>query len=153
MRRIPAAAIVILNCQRRVRVPRTRIVAAVRAAFRERGRKLLPLSIVVVSDPAIRRLHRRFLGLDCATDVLSFPLEAGREGWLGEVVISADTARRVAPRVGVPVSQELTLYAVHGVLHLLGRDDHHPRDRRRMRQAERHCLRAAGFSREPRVDG
>jgi probable rRNA maturation factor len=62
----------------------------------------------------------------------------------GEVVLSVDTARREAARRGHSPYDELLLYAVHGVLHLLGHDDHDPLRRRRMRAAERRALAALG---------
>jgi len=100
-----------------------------------------------VGDRAIRRLHHDHLGLDSATDVLAFPF-AGAGGLLGEVVASADTAWREARARGVRPADELLLYVVHGVLHLLGFDDHAPADRKRMRAAERRALRAAGVTRD-----
>lgn len=139
--------------QQRLRVPRRRIERAVRAAFRLVGRRRVPpLSIAVVGDRHIARLHREHLDVAGATDVLSFPLHdldeaLARDLLLGEVVVSADTAARVAAERGHPPTFELTLYAVHGVLHLLGYDDHRPADQRRMREAEARCLRAAGVAR------
>jgi probable rRNA maturation factor len=86
------------------------------------------------------------MGLDRATDVLAFPLADAPGGLLGEVVASAETARREAAARGLAPADELLLYVVHGVLHLLGFDDHAAGDRRRMRAAERRALRAAGVT-------
>jgi probable rRNA maturation factor len=133
--------------QRTVRLARARIRRAVAAARAQRPRRGGALSIALVDDRAIRRLHRDHLGLDSATDVLAFPLEGAPGGALGEVVASAETARREAAARGLAPADELLLYVVHGVLHLLGFDDHAPADRRRMRAAERKALRAAGVSR------
>ncbi|MCC7163153.1 MAG: rRNA maturation RNase YbeY [Anaerolineae bacterium] len=95
------------------------------------------LSIVVVGDRAIKDYNRRFHHVNAATDVLSFdsPL---REEYLGDVIISYDTAKENARRVGWSVRQELELLVIHGVLHLLGYDDTTPDRREAMwrRQAE-----------------
>ncbi len=134
-----------------LRVPRKKVLAAVEQAFRLRRRKLLPVSLVVVDDREIRRLHREFLGKDSVTDVISFPMQERpvRRGELfGEIVASAQTARRLASELGHSASDELTLYLVHGVLHLLGFDDHDEKNRRIMRRAERQCLAAAGIDRD-----
>jgi probable rRNA maturation factor len=40
---------------------------------------------------------------------------------------------------------EMALYAIHGLLHLCGYDDHNDVDRRKMRQRERHYLQLLGF--------
>lgn len=95
------------------------------------------LSILVVGDAAMRRLNARWRGVDRATDVLSFP-RAGpaAEALLGDVVVSLDTARRVARREGRSVGAELDRYLAHGLLHLLGHDHHRPGEARRMAEAE-----------------
>jgi probable rRNA maturation factor len=145
------SSIFISNQQKLLRVPRRRIEQAVTAALKLGRSQHSPVSIVLVNDRQIRRLHREYLGLDSATDVLSFACEdppAVPRPMLGEVVVSVQTARREAQRHGHPVTFEVTLYAAHGVLHLLGYDDHATADRRAMRQAERRCLRAAGIARD-----
>lgn len=94
------------------------------------------LSIVVVTDAAIRRLNRRWRGKDRATDVLSFPVGGPPGGLLGDVVVSLDTARRVAREEGRRAGEELDRYLAHGLLHLLGHDHERPRQARRMASAE-----------------
>lgn len=93
------------------------------------------LSIVLLSDRAIRALNRAWRGKDRATDVLSFPAP-----WpgpiLGDVAISLDTAIRVARQERQPVGTELDRYLAHGLLHLLGHDHERPADARRMAEEE-----------------
>jgi probable rRNA maturation factor len=102
------------------------------------------VAFAVLGDRPMRDLNRRSLAHDWATDVLAFPMADGA-ALEGEVALSADTARREAARRGHPAYHEALLYAVHGVLHLLGHDDHHPSARRRMRRAEREALAALGL--------
>ena len=52
-------------------------------------------------------------------------------GLLGDVVVSADTARRQAERSGNPPEREVSYLVIHGILHLLGHD--HERERSRAR--------------------
>ena len=99
------------------------------------GRADAELSILVVGDAAIRRLNRDWRGKDLATDVLSFPA-AGPGPFLGDVVVSLDTARRAAREAGRPLGAELDRYLAHGLLHLLGHDHERPADARRMAEAE-----------------
>ena len=95
------------------------------------------LSIVLLSDRAIRLYNRRFASKDCATDVLSFPNEV--EGWedeesesyLGDILISVETAE--AQRKGTLMGELKTL-SLHGLLHLLGYD--HETDQGEMRALE-----------------
>jgi probable rRNA maturation factor len=114
------------------------------AARRRRGS--VELSVAVVSDREMRRLHRVHSGLDSTTDVLSFPLSSPRDRVLvGAIAVSRDTARREAARRGHAAYHELMLYVVHGALHILGHDDHEPRARARMRRAEREVLASLGL--------
>jgi probable rRNA maturation factor len=85
------------------------------------------LSISLVGDRAIRRLNRTWRKKDKPTDVLSFPADEGPRGApgpkpLGDVVISLDTASRVAKQDARPLEAELARYLAHGILHLLGYD-------------------------------
>ena len=97
------------------------------------------ISIAIVDDPTIHELNRQYLNHDYETDVLSFVLEKDEEQRLinGEVIISADTARSVGEDVGVDAVDELLLYLIHGVLHLVGLDDKDPGNRQKMRDAEK----------------
>lgn len=82
------------------------------------------LSIVLVSDPQIRRLNKLYRNKDKPTDVLSFPIGEKVKGWLilGDIVISVDTARRQAKELGYSLEEELKRLLVHGLVHLLGYD-------------------------------
>ncbi len=108
------------------------------------------LSIVITDDAGIREVNRAWRGKDKATDVLSFSQleDASAPGLvavgpdteaLGDVVISAETAARQAPRFGNSFEQEIERLLVHGVLHLLGHDHVHggPQARRMQREEAR----------------
>jgi probable rRNA maturation factor len=103
------------------------------------------VTIAVVSDKAIQRLHRLFLGQDQPTDVLSFPLEVSPSRLEGEIIVSSDTACSQATRCGNNPLGELLWYVIHGALHLVGFDDHRPSDRARMRRQERYYLQQFGY--------
>jgi len=95
---------------------------------------------------ALARLHARFLSDPSETDVITFPGDPAL-GTAGEICISAQAAARFARRKKRDFSGELTLYLVHGWLHLAGYDDRKPKDKRAMRRAEARAmrfLRAAG---------
>ena len=110
----------------------------------DRAARPVALTFALVGDREMAELHHRFLGQEGPTDVLAFPLmEEPR--LVADVVLDVDEARRQARRRGLPAYDEVVLYAVHGVLHLLGHDDHDPTARRRMRRAERVCLERLGI--------
>jgi len=122
------------------------LVRAAEAALSHGGQPGREVDLVVVSDEALAELHGRFLDDDSATDVMAFDLGDEEEGPSGEVYLSLDMARRVAAERGVSLARELSLYAVHGCLHLCGYDEHEDEDRRAMRAAERAVLDALGFA-------
>ena len=109
----------------------------VRAIVRDAGISEATISIAIVDDATIAKLHRQFLDDPEPTDVLSFVLERSGQSLEGEVVVSADTAKTCAPRYDATPEDELLLYVIHGTLHLVGYDDAAPRQRAVMRKKER----------------
>ncbi len=68
----------------------------------------------------------------------------GAHGVAGEICVSADAARRQAGKDRAGLSGEVTLYVVHGWLHLAGYDDTGPAAKRAMRRAEARAMRLLG---------
>lgn len=97
------------------------------------------LSVVFVGDAEIARVHADFMGDPTPTDVITFPADAAMES-AGEIIVSVDHARSRAGELGEPFSRELSLYLVHGWLHLAGYDDRAEADRAAMRAAEQAAL-------------
>ena len=126
----------IVNRQRKLPVDRRRIRRAIRAILEDAGVAEACVSVAVVDDPAIARLHQQFLGDPQPTDVLSFLLERSPEVLEGEVVVSAETAWTSAPHYHCTAADELLRYVIHGTLHLVGYDDATPRKRAVMKKRE-----------------
>lgn len=63
-----------------------------------------------------------------------------RYGFLGDIVISMDTARRQAGDFNSTLRNELKLYLIHGVLHLLGYDDETRAGFREMSERQKRLL-------------
>jgi rRNA maturation RNase YbeY len=133
------------NRQRRVPITVPRLARAATRALAALGRPAGAVEVMVVDDAEIRRLNARYRGIARRTDVLAFPLETpDAPGQLvGQVVISAETARRQARRLGVPLALELDLLVTHGTLHLVGYDDRDPVEADLMHRRERDILRDA----------
>lgn len=96
------------------------------------------VELVFVSDDKMREINREQRGIDKVTDVLSFPYEQVSGGLMGSVVISTDTASRVASELGHSIECEIALLFLHGVLHILGYD--HEIDNGQMRQKEKEVI-------------
>jgi probable rRNA maturation factor len=86
---------------------------------------LRELSLAVVPGRQMAVLHKKFLHKTGPTDVLTFELEHERRGRAvsGEIVVCSTLAKARARQLGHPLSHELLLYAIHGLLHLSGFDD------------------------------
>lgn len=91
------------------------------------------VAVCLMEDREIARLNQKYRGKRGGTDVLSFPVngsfEPGRNGkrtnragFLGDIAISPAAAKRNARDCGRPISDELRILILHGVLHLLGYD-------------------------------
>jgi probable rRNA maturation factor len=95
------------------------------AAARLVPSRLQYLSVAVVGDTRMARLHQRFLNIKGPTDVLTFELDHDprRRVTSGEVVVCQPYAARTARSLGTSLRNELLLYCVHGLLHLTGYDD------------------------------
>ncbi|MDY4445963.1 rRNA maturation RNase YbeY [Campylobacter sp.] len=96
------------------------------------------VELVFVNDDEMREINHEQRGIDKATDVLSFPYEQVSGGLMGSVVISTDTASRVAGELGHSIECEIALLFLHGVLHILGYD--HEIDGGQMRQKEKEVI-------------
>jgi probable rRNA maturation factor len=143
-------------------VPAGRIRRIARVVLENEEVSGATISVALVDNGTIHCLNRQHLSHDEETDVLSFLFEskpsvpAARAGTNrprgkgcridGEVVISAEMALESAPRFGWSAPEELTLYLVHGLLHLCGYDDLTDVERRVMRNREREMLSLLGIS-------
>jgi len=93
------------------------------------------LSLAFLSDGELAGIHEEFLGDPSPTDVITFPGDLESD-LVGEICISVERAEAESLSRGEPFSRELTLYLVHGWLHLLGFNDLSEQERLEMRRAE-----------------
>jgi probable rRNA maturation factor len=143
--------IAISDQQQVLRIDRPAMRSVVRNVLRLERVPAAEVSLAFVDDAAIHSLNRRHLKHDYPTDVLSFLLAGSAPGGNspalleGEVIVSTEMALRRAAEFGWSPHDELTLYVVHGVLHLCGYDDVTAGARRRMRARERKALESLGL--------
>lgn len=119
------------------RIPTVRTLGKFLAEAQTAVRLKGEVSVLLTTDRAIRRLNRTFRGKNKATDVLSFPAEAGfvDADLAGDLAISVDTARKQAREQGHALARELKILLLHGLLHLAGYD--HETDTGQMARRER----------------
>lgn len=150
----------ILNQQHEVRVELGPLESFLRRVQRELGFEPSDVTVCLVSDRAMARLNQNFRGRKGPTDVLSFPNVARRKHprlrrrrrignsvrheYLGDIAISPKTARRYAEKLERPLSSELRVLILHGVLHLLGYD--HEADHGQMERIEQGLRKRFGLA-------
>ena len=142
--------ILISSSQRALRVPRKKLAELINFLADRSGADIAEIDLTVVSAKQIAGLNRKYLRHGGATDVLSFDLsEAGRRGICGQLIVCGEIAASQARARGTGPQGELMLYVVHGLLHLLGYNDHTPSAKHRMDRRQEAILQAFLESRRP----
>lgn len=102
-------------------------------------RRIGDISIIFCSDNYILDINRRYLGHDYFTDIITFDYCEG-DRLSGDLFISVDSVRENSVEYGTEFKDELNRVIVHGILHLIGYDDHTEEDVRVMRSKEDYYL-------------
>lgn len=97
------------------------------------------IAIIFCSDGYLLDVNRKYLGHDYFTDIITFDYCEG-ERLSGDLFISVDSVRENAVEYGTEFGNELNRVMVHGLLHLIGYDDHTEEDVKTMREKENHYL-------------
>ena len=128
---------------------RTLIEQAAAAIAREMGggEGTGAVAVALSSDADVEVLNRQFRGKPKPTNVLSFPAgEGAPDGFIGDVILAAETVRREADEQGVPLAHHVQHLVVHGILHLFGYDHISTADAERMEAIEISILSKLGVA-------
>ena len=129
--------ITIKNLQDKIAVRPRKIKDLIRRVLRgERAKESGWINICFVNNPLIKKFNAKFLKTNSATDVLAFNLGGGKKIILADIMISTDTAIKQATVFKTTPDYELSLYIVHGILHILGYNDRTKTQTRLMRKKE-----------------
>ena len=102
-------------------------------------RRIGDISIIFCSDNYILDVNQKYLQHDYFTDIITFDYCEG-DRLSGDLFISVDSVRENAVEYGTEFHDELYRVIVHGVLHLIGYDDHNDEDIAMMRKKENYYL-------------
>ncbi len=118
--------------------------------------KVGDINIILVDDQEILRINKEYLSHNYYTDIITFDTSEYDEDLAlieestrvsrkvksisSDIFISVDTVRENAGKYNVDELEELHRVIIHGILHLIGYDDHDPKDKEKMREAERTSL-------------
>lgn len=119
-----------------------KLAGKVLSVLKEKNSKVC---IFFVSDAKMRKMNLRYRKIDRPTDCLAFPMREGFGGKihreiLGDIVISVDTAKTNSRYFNSTVKKEISLYIIHGILHLLGFKDTTVSASKKMKRREEELL-------------
>lgn len=140
-----------LNNRQGIKVSLTQIRHLTEYVFSQEGMKEAPaeISILLVNNAGIKKINKEYLGRTKATDVISFRMWEGpfyklHPELMGDVVVSVEKARQQARRLGGNFKEELWLYIIHGLLHLVGYEDNTRDNAKRMHKRSLSILKKWG---------
>jgi probable rRNA maturation factor len=116
----------IFDQQTDLKISRSSVKAVVKQVLTMECTKCDEVSVYFVNTKTISSLHKQFFGDSSTTDTISFPLDLDKDEnyrILGEVFVCPKTGVDYASEYQSDAYFEITLYLVHGLLHLLGYDD------------------------------
>lgn len=126
--------ITVYQRQKSVKISPSSVRKAVLFFLHEKKIECQELSVYFVSKQKITQLHGDFFQDPTPTDCITFPLH---DHFLGEVFICPEVALEVRPQ---KTAEEITLYLLHCLLHLIGYDDIDKRKRAKMRREEKRLM-------------
>ena len=103
------------------------------------SRRLGNINVIFCSDNYILDMNLKYLSHDYFTDIITFDY-CEKDILSGDLFISVDSVRENSVFYGTEFSEELDRVIVHGLLHLIGYDDHTPEDQAEMRGKENYYL-------------
>lgn len=102
-------------------------------------KRLGDINVIFCSDNYILDVNLKYLQHDYFTDIITFDYCEG-DTLSGDLFISIDSVRENALFYGTEFPDELNRVIVHGLLHLIGYDDHNDADIAKMREKENYYL-------------
>ena len=133
----------IKNLQSKVAIPKSAISKlAFIALAKERIRKRGEITFCFVTDRKIKSLNAKYLKRRRPTDVIAFDIgnQKDKNNIFADIIISSERAIFNAEVFKTSVFYELCLYAVHGLLHILGYTDNTVKTKQLMQKKEKRIL-------------
>lgn len=117
-----------------------RVKAWIGEVVEQYGKTIGELYYYFCSDEKLLEINRERLDHDFYTDIVTFPLTDCETVLSSELCISVDRIKENAVTFGRSYESELHRVIIHGVLHLIGFDDHTDKDEKVMREKEEEAL-------------
>jgi probable rRNA maturation factor len=100
------------------------------------GFGLNQINYIFCSDEYLLSINQQYLNHDFYTDIITFDNSDEEQTIEGDIFISIDRIKENAEQLSKVFNEELLRVLVHGVLHLVGYDDHEDKDELLMREKE-----------------
>ncbi|MBQ4420106.1 MAG: rRNA maturation RNase YbeY [Bacteroidales bacterium] len=118
---------------------RLKIKRWIKQVVENAGFRLGSVSYIFCSDEKILEVNKQYLNHDFYTDIITFDY-VEKDTINGDIFISTDRVKENASQFNVPFEEELHRVIIHGILHLLGHQDHTPKEEKQMRKKENEAL-------------
>ncbi|MBQ6754968.1 MAG: rRNA maturation RNase YbeY [Bacteroidales bacterium] len=118
---------------------RLKIKRWIKQVVENAGFRLGSVSYIFCSDEKILEVNKQYLNHDFYTDIITFDY-VEKDIINGDIFISTDRVRENAQEFNVAFEEELHRVIIHGILHLLGQQDHTPKEEKQMRKKENEAL-------------
>lgn len=132
------------SSQELVKIDANQVKALVACIFDEKSVSCDEISINFITEKEISELHDEFFDDPTPTDCITFPIDdiddVSNYKILGEIFVCPQVALSYSQQHLLDFEEELTLYVVHGILHLLGFNDIEEGERKVMREQEAFCM-------------
>ena len=116
-----------------------KVSAWIESVARSFGKSVGDISYIFCDDNKILEVNRTYLKHDYFTDIITFYYCEGSI-LSGDLFISVDSVKENSLYYGTDPEEELNRVIVHGILHLIGYDDHSTEDIAVMRSKENFYL-------------
>ena len=118
---------------------RLKIKRWIKQVVENAGFKVGDVSYIFCSDEKILEVNKQYLNHDFYTDIITFDY-VEKDIINGDIFVSTDRVKENAKEFGVAFEEELHRVIIHGILHLLGQEDHTPQQQKQMRKKENEAL-------------
>jgi probable rRNA maturation factor len=105
-------------------------------AIREENWTPGAINFIICNDEYLFKMNRKYLKKKMLTDILTFPMAEDGNTVSADIYISIERVRDNSKKFRQQVKKELARVMIHGILHLMGYDDHEEEGMKKMREKE-----------------
>lgn len=105
----------------------------------EEGKEIGGITYIFCNDKFLLERNQKYLNHDTLTDIITFDYCQG-DIISSDIMISIDRVKENSTIFENSFSEELKRVMAHGILHLIGYDDHNEKDKEIMREKENYYM-------------